>query len=66
MVVSKGGSGLVLKRGNDVHRSDLVALNVAPRATADGEYGELVLRTLCARGYLAEWDTETWELISCT
>ena len=57
---------MVLKRGNDVHRSDLVAINIAPKATAEGECGDLVLRTLCARGYLAEWDTETWELIACT
>jgi hypothetical protein len=65
-VVTKNENGLVLKRGNDVHRSDLVAINVGPKMTAEGEYGDIILMTLCARGYLSEWDTETWELISCT
>ena len=42
----------VLSNGSDVHKADIVALQVAQQNE------DLVLKTLDARGVLAEWDAQ--------
>jgi hypothetical protein len=42
----------VLKTGSDVHKADIVALNVTQ------QNNEFILKTLDARGVLSEWDAQ--------
>ena len=46
-----------LKKGSDVHKAEIIGLYV------DTNESSFVVRSVCARGLLAEWDPETNELI---